>query len=122
MDRSPDRGQDKSSEPDHEKERVGHINFADNCFLFAETKKSQILKMIGDAIENLKKRGSEWKEDKMELILWGLDGHIGRALIAKEVDSMSAMRFRRKYADKAMWMDKILEEQRNCGKKKTQKI
>ena len=30
--------------------------FDDNCFLFAEDK-TQMLKMIGDATENLKKRG-----------------------------------------------------------------
>ena len=46
--------------------------FADNCYLFAETN-DQILKMIRDATENLKKRGLDWKEVQMEMISWCLD-------------------------------------------------
>ena len=118
--------------------------FADNCFLFAQYK-AQMLKIIGDAIKNLNKRSLGWKEGEMELISWGLDGSIGDvkivedgkaymikevdslrtlgALIKKEADSLSAMRFRMNKADKAMWMDmKFLREQRNCGRKETQKI
>ena len=116
----------RGSEADHEEERVSHVIFTDNCYLFAETK-SQMLKMIGDATENLKKRGLDWKEDKMELISWCLDGKIGDLKIAgggkeymikevdslrtmgapvtKEADSMSDMRFRMNKADMAMWMD-----------------
>ena len=41
--------------------------FADKCYLFAESKE-QILKIIGDATEELKKRGLDWKEEEMELI------------------------------------------------------
>ena len=33
--------------------------FADNCYLFAETK-SQMLKKIVDAIANLKERALDW--------------------------------------------------------------
>ena len=40
----------------HEEDRVSHMIFAGNCYLFAEWKE-QILKMIGDATEELKKRG-----------------------------------------------------------------
>ena len=43
-----------------EEDRVSHMIFADNCYLFAESKE-QILKMIGDATEELKKRGFDWK-------------------------------------------------------------
>ena len=50
--------------------------FADNCYLFVENK-TQMLKMIGDATENLKKRGLDSKEDEMETIPWGRDGNIG---------------------------------------------
>ena len=37
-------------------ERVSHMSFADNCYLFAATK-SEMLKMIGDAAGNLQDRG-----------------------------------------------------------------
>ena len=50
-----------------EEDRVSHMIFADNCYRFAESKE-QILKMIGDAIEELETRGLDWKEDQMELI------------------------------------------------------
>ena len=44
-------------------------------------------------------------------------------LITKEADSMSAMRFRINTADKAMWKgNQILQEQGDCGGKKTQEI
>ena len=56
----------RSSEVRQEEDRVSHMIFADNCYLFAESKE-QILKMIGDATEELKKRGLDWKEDQMEL-------------------------------------------------------
>ena len=49
---------------------MNHMIFADNCYLFAESKE-QILKMIGDATEELKKRVLNWKEDQMKLISWG---------------------------------------------------
>ena len=104
-----------------------------------------MLKMIGDATENLKKRGLDWKEDRMELISWGFDGNIGDlkieeggkeymikevdslrtvgALVTKETDSMSAMRFRMNKADKVKWMDmKSYKTNRNCRRKETQKI
>ena len=60
----------------HEEKRVSHMIFGDNCYLFAETK-DQILKMTGDATENLKKRGFDWKEDQMERISWGLCAKVG---------------------------------------------
>ena len=45
------------------------------------------------------------------------------ALITKEADSMSAMKFRMIKADKAMWMDvKFYKNKRNCVGKETQKI
>ena len=59
-----------------EEDRVSHMIFADNCYLFAESKE-QILKMMGDATEELKKRGLEWKGDQMELISWGLRVDVG---------------------------------------------
>ena len=127
-----------------EEERVSHMIFVDNCYLFAETK-DQILMMIGDATGSMKKRGSDWKEGQMELISWGLDEKIGElkideggkeyvikevdslrtvgALITKEADSMSAMRFRINTADKAMWKGyQILQEQGDCGGKQTRYI
>ena len=86
-----------------------------------------MLKMIGDATENLKMRGLDWKEDEMETVSWGLDWRLGDlkveeegkeyiikevdrlrtmgALVTKEADSISAIRFRMNKADKAMWMD-----------------
>ena len=95
--------------------------------------------MIGDVTEELKKRGLDWKEDQMELISWGLCEEVGdphvedggknyvikevaslkamRALITKEADSMSAMKFRMNKADKSL-MDglEILSEQRELLK------
>ena len=56
----------------NEKERVSHMIFADNYHFFVENK-TQMLKMIGDATKNLKKRGLEWKEREMELILEALE-------------------------------------------------
>ena len=44
-----------------EEDRVSHTIFADNCYLFTEWKE-QILKMIRDATEELKKRGLDWKD------------------------------------------------------------
>ena len=104
-----------------------------------------MLKMIGDTTENLKERGLNWKEDQMELISVSFEEKIGdlkieegreeyvikevdslrtmEALITKDADSMSAMRFRMNKANKAMWMDmKLLQEQRDGGRKKTQKV
>ena len=60
----------RNSVGQQEEDRVSHMIFADNCYLFAESKE-QILKMIGDATEEQKKRGLDWKEDQMELISWG---------------------------------------------------
>ena len=110
----------------HVEERVSHMIFADNCLIFVESKE-QIFKMIGDATEELKKKGLDWKEDQMELISWGLDEKIGDlkieeggkehvikevdslktlgAIITKKADSKSAMKFRMNKAGKAMWMD-----------------
>ena len=45
----------RGNEADHEKEK-SHMIFADNCYLFAETK-SEMLKMIGDATGRLKEKG-----------------------------------------------------------------
>ena len=110
----------------HEENRISHMILADNCYLFAESKE-QIMKMIEDAIEELKKKGLDWKEDEMELISWGFyevmgDIHLENrgknfvikevttlqvmgALISKETDSMSALKFHTNKADKALWMD-----------------
>ena len=52
-----------------EEGRMNHMIFADNCYRFAEDK-NQMLKMISDAVENLKKRGLDWKEEEMEMISW----------------------------------------------------
>ena len=109
-----------------EEDRVSHMIFADNCDLFAESKE-QILKMIGDATEELNQRSLDWKEDQMELISWGFYEDVGDlhiedggkkhvikevetlqamgALISKEADSTSALKFRMNTADKALWMD-----------------
>ena len=117
-----------------EEDRLNHVIFADNCYLFAELKE-QILKMIGDATEELKKRGLDWKEDQMELISWCLCEEVGDihiedggknhviqeveslkatgALITKEADSMSAMKFRMNKADRALWM--YMEFYKNKG-------
>ena len=100
--------------------------FADNCYLFAESKE-QIIKMIEDATEELKKKGLDWKEEEMELFSWDVYEEMGDihlenkdnkyvikevttlqaigALISKEADSMSALKFRMNKADKALWMD-----------------
>ena len=85
-----------------------------------------MLEMMCDATENLNGRGLDWKEDQMELISWGREKQVGDleieeggkkymikevdslrtmgALITKEADSMSAMKFRINKADKGMWM------------------
>ena len=111
--------------------------------LFAESKE-QILKMIGDATEELKKRGLDWKEDKMELISWGFYEDLGDlqiedggkkfvikgvetlkamgALISHEADLVSALKFRMNKADKALWMDMKFYKKRNCRRKETQKV
>ena len=105
---------------------MNQMIFAENCYLFAENK-SQMMKMIGDAAGNLKARGVDWKEDQMELISWGREEQVGDleieeggkeymikevdslrtmgALITKEADSMSALKFRMSKADKALWME-----------------
>ena len=91
--------------------------------------------MIRDVTEELKKKGFDWKEDQMELISWGLSEKVGDlhaedgrkkyviraveafkamgALITKEADSMSSMKFPMNKADKALWMD--LEFCKNKG-------
>ena len=53
----------------HEEDRINQMIFADNCYLFAESKE-QIIKMIEDATEELKKKRLDWKEEEMELISW----------------------------------------------------
>ena len=45
-----------SSERRQEEERVNHMIFADNCYIFAESKE-QILRLIENAREELKKKG-----------------------------------------------------------------
>ena len=50
--------------------------FADNCYLFAESKE-QIVKMIEDATEELKKKALDWKEEEMEPISWGFCEEMG---------------------------------------------
>ena len=109
--------------------------FADNCYLLAESKE-QILKMIGGASEELKKRGLDWKEKELELISWSFceemgDIHLeneGKQYVIKEVttlqamgtlvtmeaDSMSAMKFRMPMADIAFRMNmKFYKKKRN---------
>ena len=61
----------KNSVGKHEEDRIHHMIFAENCYLFAESKE-QIVKMIEDAIEEQKKKGLDWKEEEMELISWGI--------------------------------------------------
>ena len=113
----------RGNEANHEQEKVSHMIFADNCYLSADTK-SQMLKMIGDASGRLKEKGLDWTEDEMELMseclqgkvedLWIVDGgkeyrikevdssRAMGALITKEADPMSALKFRMNKADKAM--------------------
>ena len=107
-----------------EEDRISHMIFADNFCLFAESKE-QIIKMIEDATEELKKKGLDWKEEEMQLMSRGFCEEIGDihlenggkkyvikevttmqamgALISEEADSMSALN----KADKALWMDMI---------------
>ena len=59
----------RKSGAQQQEDRVSHMIFADNCYLSAVSKE-QILKLIGDATEELKKRGLDWKEVQMELIPW----------------------------------------------------
>ena len=58
------------SEVRQKEDRVSHMIFADNCYLFAKSKE-QISKMLLDATEELSKRGLDWKEDQMEMISRG---------------------------------------------------
>ena len=60
----------RNSEVRQKEDRVSHMIFADNCYLFAESKQ-QTSKMIGYATEELKKRGLDSKEEQMEMISWG---------------------------------------------------
>ena len=109
-----------------EEDRINHMTFADNCYLFVESKE-QIVQMIEDATEELKKKGFDWKDEEMELISWGFYEGVGDiypeirdkkyvirevtslqamgALISKEADSVSALKFRMNKVDKALWMD-----------------
>ena len=109
-----------------EEDRINQMTFADNCYLFVESKE-QIVQMIEDATEELKKKGFDWKDEEMELISWGFYEGVGDiysenrdkkyvikevtslqamgALISKEADSVSALKFRMNKADKALWMD-----------------
>ena len=66
----------RNSEVRSKEDRLSHMIFADNCYLFAESKE-QMLKMIGYATEELKKRGLDWKEDQMELTSWGFYEDVG---------------------------------------------
>ena len=114
-----------------EEDRISPMIFANNFCLFAESKE-QIIKMIEDATEKLKKKGLDWKEEEMQLMSWGFceeieDIHLENggkkylikevttlqamgALIWEEADSMSALN----KADKALWMDmKFHKKQRN---------
>ena len=73
--------------------------------------------MIEDATWEMKKKGLDWKEEEMELISHLENGgkkyvikevtslQAMGALISKEADSMSALKFRMNKADKALWMD-----------------
>ena len=112
-----------------EEDRVSHMIFADNCYLFAESKE-QISKMIGYATEELRKRGLDWKEDQMKMTSWGFREEVGDlhieaggmirgvealkamgALITWEADSMSGMKFRMNKADKALVTPNSLQQQ-----------
>ena len=59
----------RSSEVRQKEDRVSHIIFADNSYLFAEPKE-QIWKMICDAAEELRKKGLNCEEDQMKMISW----------------------------------------------------
>ena len=109
-----------------EEDRISHMICTDNCYLFAESKE-QIIKMIENATEELKRKGLDWKEDERELISWGFYEEMGDihledgskkyvikevaalqamgALISKEADSMSTLKFRMNKADSALWLD-----------------
>ena len=109
-----------------EEDRVSHMIFADNGYFFAESRE-QIIKMIEDATEELKKKRLDRKEDEVELISWGFYEEKGDilpenggkkyvikevtnlqamgALISKEANSRSALMFRMNKADKAFWID-----------------
>ena len=50
-----------------EQGRVNQMIFAGNCYLFAESKE-QIVKMIEDPTEELKKNGMDWKEEEIQLM------------------------------------------------------
>ena len=56
-------GKTRNSVERREEDRVSHMIFADNCYLFAVSKE-QILKMIRVATQELRKRGLDWKETK----------------------------------------------------------
>ena len=49
--------------------------FADNCYLYSESKE-QIFKMIEGSIKELMK-GLDWKEEEMQLMSWGFCEEIG---------------------------------------------
>ena len=107
-------------------DRITHMIFADNCYIFAESKE-QMFKMVEDATAELKRKGLDSKEVQMELVSWGLCEDVGDlhiedgvekyvirmvealkamgALITKEADTMSAMKFQMNKADKALWID-----------------
>ena len=64
--------------------------------------------MIVDATEELKKKGLHWKEDQMELFLWGLCEKVGDLHVKNGVKKH------------AMDGHEILQEHRNCWGKETQ--
>ena len=70
----------RTGEGQQEEYRVSHMIFADHCYLFAASEE-EIRKMIADTTEELRKRGSDWKEFQMELMAWGFGGKIGDVLL-----------------------------------------
>ena len=62
----------RTGEGQQEEHRVDLMIFADNCYLFA-TSKEKIRTMIMDTTEELRKRGLDWKEGQMELMVWDFE-------------------------------------------------
>ena len=63
----------RTGDGQQEEYRVGHMIFADNCYLCAASKE-KIRKMIADTTEELRKGGVHWKEDQMEVMAWEFEG------------------------------------------------
>ena len=66
----------RTGDGQQEEYRVGHMIFADNCYLYAASKE-EIRKMIADTTEELRKGGIDWKKDQMELMAWEFEGKNG---------------------------------------------